>query len=237
MIHCLHGNLGSSRDWEVFDGKFDLEIVAPDLWSLIESGSASLPEAGAKIAEAAEKDDVLLGYSMGGRLALHALLAAPRKWRAAIIISAHPGLIEGHEARLVSDARWAGLARDDWEDFLKKWNGLDILATKSSTMPGLHQTGRDRQIEVARAFHDWSLGTQKDLRPQFPMLDLPILWITGEFDEKFTRLAKEAVALLPNARHLIVPTAGHRVPWEQTIPFASAVRGFLSSSNPRPRRL
>ena len=64
--------------------------------------------------------DVLLGYSMGGRLALHMLSAdgAARRWRKAIIISASPGIVSLTERRrrLDNDRRWAERFRmENWQ--------------------------------------------------------------------------------------------------------------------------
>lgn len=59
LIACLHGFLGRPADWDFLRPSFD--VAAPDLFA-----GEPIPAA-----------DVLVGYSMGGRLALHALLVSP----------------------------------------------------------------------------------------------------------------------------------------------------------------
>lgn len=226
MIHCLHGAVGSHRDWDLFKGTFKQDSIALDLWKLFENASPSLTEAGKTIAAQAAQNDIILGYSMGGRLALHALLAHPEKLKAAIIISAHPGLIEGHEERLTSDEIWSFLPGQKWEPFLKKWNKQNILSTPPN---GLHQADFQDRAAVAKSFRHWSLGTQENLLPHFKGITCPVLWITGENDLKFTRLAEEAVSVLPNAQHHIIPDSGHRVPWETPQAFAEIVNSFLEN--------
>ncbi|MGD1978351.1 MAG: alpha/beta fold hydrolase [Akkermansiaceae bacterium] len=226
MIHCLHGAVGSFRDWNTLARSFPKEINAIDLWRFFDQGKPTLIEAGEMIAARAKQNDVLLGYSMGGRLALHALLEAPSKWKAAIIVSAHPGLTEQRDERLLADQEWADLCRRNWQTFLRKWNSQGILGTLPS---GLHQAAEQDQGPVAGSFQSWSLGAQEDLRPRLAKLNLPVLWLTGEADSRFTDLAHEVVPLIPGAKHQIIAESGHRVPWEQPDLFGAEVENFLAT--------
>ena len=92
MIWCLHGALGSYRDWDFLSE--DLSDVQPvDLWQdFPELELSAWAEAFCSHVQGCDQRPVLLGYSMGGRLALHALLARPTLWQSAIVVSAHPGL-------------------------------------------------------------------------------------------------------------------------------------------------
>ena len=127
MIHCLHGAVGSFRAWETLSQELNESVNALDLWRLFDCSTPTLFEAGRIISEGAEYGDLILGYSMGGRLALHALTAAPEKWRAAIIVSAHPGLVSGQQERREEDREWASLSRGNWTSFLDQWNRQDVL--------------------------------------------------------------------------------------------------------------
>lgn len=225
-MHCLHGAVGSDHDWDVFTDSFGEEIHPVNLWHLLEKNTLSLSEAGQAITLHAKKHDILMGYSMGGRLALHALLADPQKWRAAIIVSAHPGLIEGRAERLIHDEQWALLAEQDWSLFIEKWNQQSILSTSCR---GLRQAESRHQSAVAASFRHWSLGAQENLASRLPEITCPLFWITGAKDKKFTTLAKEATTLIPNSQHHIVSAVGHRVPWEQPVAFSAAVRDFLNT--------
>jgi len=229
MIHCLHGNVGSPDSWDIFHGQLGDEIHPVDLWSMLETGPLSLIDAGQTIAESANQGDVLLGYSMGGRLALHALLANREKWKAAIIVSAHPGLHTDHKERLRHDNEWARLVESDWHDFLRRWNAMELLQANRLPTRGFHQTTIANQRNVAQGFRNWSLGTQDNLLPTFPGFGCPVLWITGTLDHKYGSVAQQAVSKLRRGRHLYVPNSGHRVPWEQPEIFSEIVRDFLFS--------
>lgn len=67
---------------------------------------------------------------------------------------------------------------------------------------------------VACAFEYWSLGQQEDLRPALAQCNTPVLWITGEQDEKFTRLAGEVTSDNESFEHEIIPETGHRLLFE-----------------------
>ncbi|MGJ8696078.1 MAG: alpha/beta fold hydrolase [Verrucomicrobiaceae bacterium] len=205
MIHCLHGAVGMAEDWK------SLGHEGVDLWNLLEEGECSLAEAGERIAEGAEDGDRLMGYSMGGRIALHALLSGRCEWKEAVIYSAHPGLLEGREERVETDERWARLAEEDWGRFLEEWNGQGILGGEPDWGDRLKLV--ERRKEVARSFRCWSLGRQEDLRSRLGAIRCPVRWVVGEKDEKFVRLAEEVVPLIPEGRLEVVRGAGHRVPW------------------------
>ncbi|MGC6427649.1 MAG: alpha/beta fold hydrolase [Akkermansiaceae bacterium] len=209
MIHALHGAVGMAKDWK----EILPEAHAWDLWGMLSTGERPLAEAGEIIARAASDGDTLVGYSMGGRIALHALLSGQCRWQEAVIISAHPGMTSGREERLQSDQDWADFAEEDWVNFLRDWNDQAVLSGPEPTWPSRDRLVA-RRMEVARSFRCWSLGAQDDLRPFLPRISCPVRWIVGEKDEKFVKLAEEAVSLIPDAVLEVVPNAGHRVAWE-----------------------
>lgn len=168
---------------------------------------------------------VLLGYSMGARLALHALLDGG-PWDAAVLVAPHLGLESEPEraARRESDAEWAGRALSgDWREFLALWNAQPVLAD-SERLPPVSEL---RRREVARSFMDWSLGAQEPLWERLGEIQCPVLWCVGERDGKFRALAERAVPLLPRGELWVAPGAGHRVPWDAPEAFAAKVGEFL----------
>lgn len=173
----------------------------------------------------ASAGDVLIGYSMGGRLALHALLATGAPWSKAVIISAHTGA--GHDAeRLRHDARWADLLRRDPERFAEQWAAQPVFGGRP--MPWDRSDLDARREAVARGFERWSLGRQRDLLPALGELRCPVLWLVGEDDTKYVEIGRRACAQLPAGRLQVVAASGHRAPWEQPEICAAAIRGFLS---------
>ena len=234
MIWALHGAVGSSADCRDFAQKVSTshgEVRRIDLWRFLDCCPMSLEKFGDTLAEEISRVDpepVLLGYSMGGRLALHALLARPHFWKAAIIVSAHTGLKSELEraARRKKDAEWSALTlRSDWGDFLDQWNSQSVLS--GVTMPD-RSSLRDRRASIARSFIDWSLGDQQNLSSRLQDIECPVLWLTGERDEKFTAVAHSAVSQLQHGEHEVIADCGHRVHWEKLDEFSDHCQLFLS---------
>lgn len=228
MIHALHGNLGSREDWKVLTLP---DLVAHDLWSHLDSRSdLNLDVWGAGFSRMISKEDsdpVLLGYSMGGRLALHAMLAAPKKWKGAVIVSTHPGLRDQEEryARLARDRDWANQVRTaEWRTFLETWNAQTVFAGAPPSPSQIQLV--NRREAIARAFENWSLGHQEHLGERLAACRFPILWISGERDEKFASCAAELAPELPDCEHLMISGCGHRVIFEKPAELEAAIRDF-----------
>jgi 2-succinyl-6-hydroxy-2,4-cyclohexadiene-1-carboxylate synthase len=237
-IWCLHGTLGAASDWREIGLRFAKQGIATrsvDLWRFLQCESVPMPEFGKRLNADAQGElsrgmrKVLCGYSMGGRLALHALLEGG-PWEAAVMISVNPGLKDESDAaaRRVSDAVWATQALTmNWQDFLQKWNSQAILG-------GAIRSDREdrmlmqRRREIARSFVDWSLGNQQPLWRRLSEIKIPVLWIVGENDEKFLNLAKEAVEQSDQFRLAIAPSASHRVPWENGEWLAERIAEFTA---------
>ncbi len=250
-LWCLHGAVGQAADWQGFavpgwgTKRVDLwRFLACCPMTMSEVGRALNEEAAAgvrkKMASGRSKEglssaihhlpsaicrNVLVGYSMGARLALHALLAGG-PWDAAVLIAPHPGLESETDraARRESDAAWASRALSgEWSDFLDAWNAQPVLAAsdRRRALAAVHRR------EVARSFIDWSLGAQEPLWDRLGEIGCPVLWCTGERDGKFTALAERAVYSLKDGELWVTPGAGHRVPWDAPEAFRAKVGEFL----------
>jgi 2-succinyl-6-hydroxy-2,4-cyclohexadiene-1-carboxylate synthase len=234
----LHGAVGMAADWRGFAKELAAAKTgsrAVDLWRFLECQPLPLADFAAALnaeagGEARRGGRALLGYSMGGRLALHSLLQEDHPWQAAVIVSAHPGLEDEaqREARRATDAAWASMAlTGDWQDFLTKWNAQPLLASAIPREAGAAGHLAMRRREIARGFVDWSLGAQQPLWDRLGGIQIPVLWVAGEDDVKFRALAERAVSLMPRATLAIAPGAGHRVPWEAQAWLAEKTAAFL----------
>ncbi|HEX7679514.1 MAG TPA: alpha/beta fold hydrolase [Thermoanaerobaculia bacterium] len=190
MITCLHGFLGNPRDWDFLrEAGFSIETPPLD----------TIPPHG----------DILLGYSLGGRLALHALLAGGQ-YKRAIFVSTGLG-IEGEEARAArraADEAWAlRFESEDFDSVMAAWNAQPVLAG-----PALSRTRDDYD---SRALREWSSGALPSVASRLHELRIPTLWIAGARDAKYAAEARRAVSLVRGADLTMIEDAGHRVPWEQ----------------------
>lgn len=236
---CLHGFLGTGADWADFAARTGRRVLAPDLPG--HGRSMGLPDEaytfeGAADAALAALDrsgvgrSVLVGYSMGGRLALHLALAAPGRFVALVLESASPGLPSEPEraARRRLDAERAAALEADLPEFLRAWYALPLFATLPAAQRGRlvaeRATGDPR--ELARALVGMGTGAQPSLWPRLPDLDVPTLAVAGSRDAKFAALARRMAEVSSAVRAAVVDGAGHNVHIEAPEAFARAVKGF-----------
>ena len=239
-LHCLHGTFQAPVVWSDFAARLAAHAGAGDavrvLAEDVEPPAAGGAEAWTtglcrRLGTPPGDGDTraLLGYSLGGRLAMRALVACPQAWSAAVLVAAHPGGGGEQERAAVRrrDAAWAERCRGDrWDDLLADWDAQPLFGGRSNRAPRTAD-GLDRE-RCARVFEVFSRGRQADLRPQLAALPLPpVLYVTGADDARYGALGEELAVLVPTITHVVVPGAGHRVPWDRPDEFAATVRHFL----------
>lgn len=227
-IHALHGFLGLPSDWKEFNfescSSHDLSnpAIAPNhdgFWGWAKRFNQFT----------APQNDVLMGYSLGGRLALHALLDQPQKWKAAVLISANPGLqsIEQKDERLKADKQWAQrFIHEPWNHVLKAWNDQEVF--KGKQFPLSRDEHQFSRLHLSFLLTTFSLGLQEDLTSLIHQLNLPILWVCGQQDSKFCELAQKITFFHKQSKVKIVADTAHRVPWEKPLQFKNLVQSFIS---------
>ena len=173
------------------------------------------------------KADVLLGYSLGGRVALHMLLEARHMWRAAIIVAADSGFEDDglRPARLKQDRRWGQrFLSEDSEVVMADWDAQTVFAGFANPLPRASLDAR----RVALAFDALSKARQRNLLPDLAKLSRPpILFISGEHDLRYTDIGVKLSRQCPAIEHQVIANSAHRVPWEQEEAFAEVVSAFL----------
>jgi 2-succinyl-6-hydroxy-2,4-cyclohexadiene-1-carboxylate synthase len=191
MIHVFHGFLGSPDDFNFI--KAD-EVMIHDLYSL---------EASPIIHE----DDVLIGYSMGGRIALELASNINYNLKKIILINAHPGLSTSEDklARIEFETKiLRELQTRKKEDFLEWWNNLPLFTHDQPIV-----TSDERYQKSSELFQRYRLSDQADHLPHMVKNKDKILFIVGVFDEKYMELVTEF--LIPNDIPVKGLPGGHRL--------------------------
>lgn len=210
-IICLHGFLGLPGDWS----PIKVPHYAPDLFT--DELQKPLSEIGETLCELIRKfpsPRLLIGYSMGGRLALHALREDPQIVDEAVLISTHLGLesVEEKEARISSDLLWAErFEKEDWDLLMSDWNAQPIFQGDFR----VRNEQRCSRKHLAFALREWSLGKQDCFyKEKEPFVQERVILVAGEKDQKFVAHSNELKSYYPRITRVIVPDVGHRVIFE-----------------------
>lgn len=177
----------------------------------------------------------LLGYSMGGRLALYMACHYPQIIRSLILESASPGLKteaerleRTHQDNTLADR----IERDGIAAFVDAWEKVPLWATQHKLPADILQAQRQQRLNndpvgLANNLRGMGTGVQPSLWGCLPRLSIPVQLITGGSDAKFTVINQEMAGLLPNAHLNIIPDAGHNTHLEQEERFLQVIHHFL----------
>lgn len=240
-LYVLPGFLGMASDYR-FLARFSegsiKEIIASDILKHVEEKSMQgLWSFARKYNQWIERRHgekrhgrILLGYSMGGRLALHVLIDNPSLWSGAIIVSAHSGLQTERERELRrdEDKLWAKKfisSANSWEELMKEWHDRPIFGGKDP--PFLRREKDFSRRALGLALEKFSLGVQEDLRPLLACVPVPILWVIGREDLPACIRKDELHFAHPSSRTVVIENAGHRLLWEQESLFFEEMDRFL----------
>jgi len=187
----------------------------------------------------------VLGYSMGGRVALQLALTAPERVAALILVSAATGVEDADErrARVASDRALADdIERDGVEVFVDRWEQLPMWATQARLPAPAHAALREQRLRsstvgLANSLRGMGAGAQGPVLDRVRQLRMPVLLVAGQEDAKYQAIARAIHERIPGSRAAVIEGAGHAVHLEQPAAFVLSVKEFLSSclspSHPR----
>ncbi len=172
----------------------------------------------------------LVGYSMGGRIALHAALAPALESRVhrLVLIGASPGIAdpaERAERRAADEQLAAELGGLTIEQFAERWAETPVLAGQPPDVAAAVHADRLRnQPEgLARALRGLGTGVLPSLWDQLSGVRAPVTLVAGERDGKFRAIAIEMAVALPDANVTVIPDAGHAVHLEAPAAVAAVI--------------
>jgi 2-succinyl-6-hydroxy-2,4-cyclohexadiene-1-carboxylate synthase len=240
----LHGFTGSTKTWHrvVEQLPKDVRYIAVDL---IGHGKSAAPQnvapysMEAQISQLEELFKVLniecftlLGYSMGGRVALSYAARYASRIEQLILESASPGLAEKEERlmRKQSDELLADrILTNGVASFVNKWENIPLFASQKTLSEELQQQIRQERLEqraigLANSLRGMGTGVMPALWDELKTLQMPVTLITGEFDEKFIGLNKRMQTSISKASHITISQVGHAIHVENPTKFATIVK-------------
>ncbi|MGP4078390.1 2-succinyl-6-hydroxy-2,4-cyclohexadiene-1-carboxylate synthase [Pseudalkalibacillus sp. R45] len=240
----LHGFTGSGADWTPFKKEWgdDFKLIIVDL---IGHGNTDHPEeieqysmeetAGALnqiLADLKIESGYVLGYSLGGRVALSFAMMHPDRVKHLVLESSSPGLqkTEERNARKHNDERLANrIDKDGIDAFVDFWEAIPLFSTQKDLL-----SERERKALREKRLHNSEVGLTNSLRgmgtgvqptwwDRLSDFTIPTTLIVGALDQKFYRIAEDMMQKLPNGKMVVVEEAGHTIHLEQPEQFAKII--------------
>lgn len=248
-IVLLHGFTGSVQTWKpvVENLPTSIRTVAIDL---IGHGKTDAPKEIKRYSMEEQIADLeyvfsklqltdftLLGYSMGGRVALSYAVAFPHRIKRLMLESASPGLKtkEERDIRRMSDGQLAqSIENEGIKAFVDKWENIPLFQSQKQLPKTTQQIIRKERLAqsasgLANSLRGMGTGSQNSLWDKLCKLSMPVLLITGTLDEKFCQIAKEMNLLLKNGEHIEIEGVGHAIHVENPTQFATIVKKALTN--------
>ena len=211
----LHGFTQTKESWLPVVESLTVEIEA----TLIDApGHGESPVDGRNLSHSADDvadcmpTGVLVGYSMGARIALHTALQHPEKVRGLVLVSGTPGLRSESERadRCRADEALAlHIEEIGVSQFIPEWLSNPMFQGLSAQYADIPKRNTNTERGLADSLRYAGTGTQEPLWDQLKNLQMPVLIITGEQDKKFTDIGREMAAKIPNCEHRVMSDVGH----------------------------
>ncbi|WP_419918769.1 2-succinyl-6-hydroxy-2,4-cyclohexadiene-1-carboxylate synthase [Candidatus Poriferisocius sp.] len=236
----LHGFTGSASAMVPLTSRLPQPVLAVDLpghgSGPISDDPADYTMAAAVAAVVTAVTDrerfALVGYSMGGRVALHLAVAHPDRVAALAVIGARGGIDDPVERarRIAADeALAAQIETRGIEWFTDHWGDLPLFASQRHRLPAAQRAAlRAQRLAcdpggLARSLRGMGAGAVDPIGGRLGELSMPCTLIAGADDTKFAAIARAMAAVIPRADVYLVPDAGHAAHLEAPDATATAV--------------
>ena len=247
-VTLLHGFTQSGRSWRELISRMPAgwRWVVPDLRGHGETQTrpgapCSMDACTEDLVALWEELDLgrthLVGYSMGGRLALHVAARRPERVASLLTIGAHAGLDEDARAgRVQGDESLAErIEREGIEPFVDYWGSLPLFA-------GLARRGDSYLAEIraerlknhvaglACSLRGMGAGVMEPVWDELGRVNAPCTFVAGQLDHGYVASARRLAASVQRGRVEIVVRAGHAVHQERPDAFARLLANHLTAA-------
>ncbi len=247
-VTLLHGFTQSGRSWRELISRMPegSKWIVPDLRGHGEtqtrhgapcSMEACTADLEALWDELAVPRTHLVGYSMGGRLALHVAGRRPQRVLSLLTIGAHAGLEPDARAgrRQGDEALAERIETDGLESFVDYWGSLPLFAGLERRGPAYVAQVRAERLQNHAAGLGCSLrgmgaGVMEPLWDELAKVTIPCTFVAGQLDRGYVASARRLATTVRNGRSEVVLRAGHAVQQERPDAFARALGNHLAAA-------
>jgi 2-succinyl-6-hydroxy-2,4-cyclohexadiene-1-carboxylate synthase len=248
-VTLLHGFTQSGQSWRELISRMPegWKWIVPDL----RGHGQTVTSPGAPCSMDACTDDLvalweelelgrthLVGYSMGGRLALHVAARRPERLLSLLTIGAHAGLDEdARRGRREGDEALAErIEKDGIESFVDYWGSLPLFAGLQRRGGGYVAELRAQRLQnrvagLACSLRDMGAGVMEPLWDELSRVGVTCTFVAGQLDHGYVASARRLAASVPDGQVQIVLRAGHAVHQERPDAFARVLVNHLAHSS------
>jgi len=252
-VTLLHGFTQTSRSWRELVGLLpqELHYLLPDLrghgGTRVRPGAPHTMQAcTGDLLAMWEREGVarthLVGYSMGGRLALHVAARHPDQLLSLTTIGAHAGMAEElRPGRRSSDEQLAAkIEQRGVAEFVKYWSSLPLFKGLDRRGPAFKtaldaERRRNTAAGLAASLRGMGAGAAEPVWDRLGAVACPCLFIAGAEDHGYAHEARRLAAAVPDGRAEIVPRAGHAAQLERPEAVARLIAAHLRAAEQESR--
>jgi 2-succinyl-6-hydroxy-2,4-cyclohexadiene-1-carboxylate synthase len=234
-----HGFTQTARSWSHFEEILASTLPGTETLAVDLPGHGTAPDLRGDLWKSAEHlidhggRATYVGYSMGGRVALHAALAHPGHVDALVLIGATAGLDSASDRQQRRDADELLATRIELigvSSFIDEWLANPLFASLNDDQALRADRLRNTSEGLAASLRSTGTGTQEPLWDRLAEIDIPVLVIAGERDDKFRTIGRRLADRLPQSTFEIIHDAGHSVHLEQPITTAQVLSDWYLDS-------
>lgn len=232
----LHGFWGQPSDWDLVLESLkkplnDEQVFVPDLYKHPKlSPEYSFAQWSHNFLQTlnerfGDQELDLIGYSMGGRLALHALVTQAKRFRRTLLLSTRLNL-----GSLVKDERiqwtekWSSRFKAlDWTELSTLWEDQEVFV---NSLPGRTRRTEDSlRTGLVQSLNAWSVLKHEFTLRQLEELPCEVDWFFGASDQKFHSVMKDLQTSRLKGQKKLIDRAGHRILWDRPDVVAQWIQG------------
>ena len=231
----VHGFTQTAASWDAIE--YRLTALGHEVVSLDAPGHGSHHDThlglwkGADLLAAEGGTGTWVGYSMGGRLALHVALSHPDLVERLVLVGATPGIeaaVERIERQAADELLAEELERDGLDAFLSRWLAQPLFASLADDSAGLDARRANTVPGLAASLRMMGTGSQEPLWDRLGEITAPTMLVVGALDEKFSGIAARTAAAMPDAHVVSMNGCGHACHLEAPDAFVGVVDSFVN---------
>ena len=251
-VMVLHGFTGSAQAMEPLAGRLAVQlrarVICPDL---VGHGRSEVPEdlalytVESMVEQVTDLADTLgfetfhlVGYSMGGRVALTLGCTEPARLSLLTLIGASSGISDTDQRikRQQADTQRAQHLLDDFEAFVDEWMTQPLFASQAALGEEHRSAARQQRLSsnpqgLARSLIAAGTGAMTPLDERLGRCGIPTLLVVGAQDIKFCAITERLAASLPQAQVIRIASAGHAAHLEQPDTTATEIASFINETD------